>query len=254
MANLAYEQGKTDPDPAMLDTISPALRLYSRANTTPLVHLGRRYNASGEFLPEPGNTIVCHLAQGSDTEAVLNEARERYLGMPDAKRHLAFTPASSLHMTLFQGILEGRRAQPYWPADIAVDTPVDKVTRIFRERLASFPGGPAFKVRVTDALPTGLKCEGATDADRQALKAWRNAFADILGYRHPDHEDYVFHITFTYVIERFDDAALPAWQAMLDGVLRDIAARAPVLDLRAPAFCSFADMNHFEELQVFAET
>lgn len=238
----------------MLDTISPALRQYSRtANPTAPAHLGRRYDTAGVFLPEPGNTVVCHLATGSETEAVLVEARERYLAMPGAARHLAFTPVSSLHMTLFQGILEGRRAQPYWPADVAPDTSIEDMTRLFLERLPALTGGPAFKVKVTDALPTGLKCEGATDADRQALGDWRNAFADILGYRHPDHEDYVFHITLAYVIERFDDAALPAWQAMLDGVVCDIDARAPVLDLRAPAFCSFADMNHFEELRVFAQ-
>ena len=32
----------------------------------------------------------------------------------------------------------------------------------------------------------------------------------------------------------------------------DIVRRAPVLELRAPAFCSFADMNWFEELLVLS--
>ena len=32
---------------------------------------------------------------------------------------------------------------------------------------------------------------------------------------------------------------------------RIINRRAPLLDLRAPAFCSFGDMNHFAELVVF---
>lgn len=231
--------------------VSPLLRQYSRAaNPNPPTHLGTRYDTAGTFLPEPGNTVVCHLEAGSPTEMVLIDARSRFLAMPEGG-NLAFTPISSLHMTLFQGIIEGRRAIPYWPAEVPTDTPIAEMTRLMLERLASYAGGPPFKVEITDALPTGLKLEGATAADRQALRDWRDAFAAILGYRHPDHDDYVFHITFSYVIERFDDAALPAWQQMLDEVVRDIAHRAPVLDLRPPAFCAFEDMNHFEELRVF---
>jgi hypothetical protein len=204
------------------------------------------------FLPEPGNTVVCHLVAGSATQAALIDARARYLSMPEAKQ-LAFTPIPSLHMTLFQGILERRRSLPYWPADAALDSPIEEMTATFIERLNGYDGGPRFKMKVTDALPTGLKLEGATEADRQALRDWRDAFANLFGYRHPDHDDYVFHITFSYVIARFDDAALPAWQRMLDEVVADINRRAPVLELNPPAFCSFADMNHFEELRVFEE-
>lgn len=238
----------------MLAAVSPLLRQYSRThNPTPPTHLGTRYNTAGVFLPEPGNTVVCHLQPGSPTETALIEARARYLAMPEA-RNLAFTPISSLHMTLFQGIIEGRRAAPYWPADLRFDTSIEDMTAEMLQRLVPYAGGPQFKVQVTDALPTGLKLEGATAADRQALRDWRNTFADLLGYRHPDHDDYVFHITFSYVIDRFDDAALPAWQQLLDDVVRDIAERAPVLDLKAPAFCAFEDMNHFEELRVFEGT
>lgn len=29
------------------------------------------------------------------------------------------------------------------------------------------------------------------------MKGWRDALADIFGYRHPDHDTYEFHITFS---------------------------------------------------------
>lgn len=231
--------------------VSPLLHQYSRtANPNPPTHLGTRYDTAGTFLPEPGNTVVCHIQPGSPTAAALVDARARFLAMPEA-RNLAFTPISSLHMTLFQGIIEGRRSTPYWPAHLPLETPIDEMIPLMLESLKSFAGGPRFNVQVTDALPTGLKLEGATAADRQALSDWRDGLADLLGYRHPDHDAYVFHITFSYVVERFDDAALPAWQQMLDEVVGDIAARAPVFELQPPAFCAFEDMNHFEELRVF---
>jgi hypothetical protein len=235
----------------LASTISPHLLEFSRSrHPEPPRHLGTRYDRSGTFLHEPGNTVVCHLVEGSETQRALAEARQRFIAMPEANQ-LAFTPLSSLHMTLFQGIIEGRRALPYWPADVPLDTPIDEMTTILGERLRDFPGGPAFQVELVDAVPSGLVVAGATDADRAALRAWRDAFADLFGYRHPDHESYIFHITFSYTIERFDDAALPAWQAMLDEVIADIRRRAPVLALKPPAFCRFADMNHFEELQAF---
>jgi hypothetical protein len=234
-----------------LIALSLALREFAKSRRPePPRHLGTRYDTSGRFLPEPGNTVVCHLVEGSATAAALADARERYRAMPEAKL-LAFTPLSSLHMTLFQGVIEGRRKLGYWPEDVALDTPIDQMTTFYAERLEAFAGGAEFKVRVTEALPTGLVVDGVTARDRQAMSDWRDTFADLFGYRHPDHDSYGFHITFAYVIERFEDAALPAWQAMLDEVVADINRRAPLLDLRAPAFCSFGDMNHFAELLVF---
>lgn len=236
----------------MADTIisSELLNFAKSRRPEPPLHLGTRYDRSGRFLPDPGNTVVCHLVSGSETERVLNEARARYLAMPEAKQ-LAFTASSSLHMTLFQGILDRRRQPPYWPQGIALDTPVDEMTAIFGERLRNFDGGPVFRMQVVRALPTGLVLEGIGNDDRVALKEWRNRLAEVFGYRHPDQENYEFHITFSYVIERFEDMALPAWDAMLSEVAETIRERVEFLELRPPAFCEFADMNHFEELQVF---
>jgi hypothetical protein len=233
------------------DAFSPELLQYSKTlHPAPPRYLGTRYDRSGAFQPEPGNTVVCHLAEGSATQHAIVAARQKYLDMPEA-RQFAFTPVSSLHMTLFQGIIEYRRAQPYWPADVALDTPIDQMTEIMGERLKAFSGRDPFEVAVIKARPSGLVVAGATESDRKAMRDWRNALADLLGYRHPDHETYVFHITFTYVIERLADEALPRWQAMLDDAADTLRAEVPVLELRRPAFCSFEDMNHFEELLAF---
>lgn len=219
-------------------------------NPAPPRHMGRRYNRAGIFLPEPGNTVVCHLVEGSATQQALADARLVFQAMADAD-NLAFTPVESYHMTLFQGIVEGRRDYPFWPRDSDGATSIAEMTEQFTQRLKGFAGGPAFQVAVTEIVPTGLLVEGVAAADRQALAAWRDGLAELLGYRHPDHDSYEFHITIAYLIDWIDEAELPAWQAMLHAVEADIVQRAPVLELRAPAFCSFADMNWFEELLVF---
>lgn len=237
-----------------MTSILTASRLgrYSTATQTePPRHLGRRYDRTGTFLPEPGNTVVCHLVEGSPSQQAVLEVRRRMQAQPDAGR-LAFTPIDSLHMTLFQGIIEHRRSLPFWPADMPLDTEIDVMTSHYLEKLRDFRGAGRFRVRVIDVVPTGLTVAGATREDERVMRAWRDAFAGTFGYRHPDHDDYVFHVTLAYMIDWLSEDRLPAWEAMFEECLALLGREAPILELQAPAFCSFEDMNHFEPLQVFA--
>lgn len=234
-----------------LDSLSPELLAYSKSrNSAPPMHLGTRFRKTGGFLPEPGNTIVSHVTKGSQTQDVLIAAREKFLAMPEAPQFV-FTPITSLHMTLFQGIIEYRRLADYWPDDLPLDAPIDEMTDLMGERLEDFSIFEPFQVEVTHARPSGLLVAGVTEHDRKVMRDWRDAYADLLGYRHPDHADYHFHITFGYATDWLEDAALPRWQAMLDEVAADIRREMPILELDAPAFCAFEDMNHFSELLIF---
>jgi hypothetical protein len=216
-------------------------------------HLGTRYDANGTFLKEPGNTVVCHLVAGSDSERAILEVRKRMMSMSDAGS-LAFTPASSLHMTLFQGIIEYRRALPYWPDDVPLDTSIDAMSSIYLERLDGFRGQGPFRIKVIDVTPVGLTVAGATDEDDATIKAWRDALSVPFGYRHPDHDTYVFHITFAYPISWLPDERLSAWQELLESCLAFLQREAPVIEIHPPAFCRFSDMNQFEELLILGGT
>ncbi|MEI9404747.1 DUF1868 domain-containing protein [Mesorhizobium argentiipisi] len=234
----------------MLATTRPSLAgFFEGSNPIAPVHLGTRYDMSGNFLPEPGNTVVSHLVGGSLSEAAIIKVRERMLAMPDADR-LAFTPISSLHMTLFQGIIEYRRRLLYWPSDVPLDTGIDAMTRLYLQRLEGFEACPPFRIKTIGVTPNGLTVAGATEEDRAVLKAWRDALSVPFGYRHPDHDSYVFHITFAYQIRRLADERAAAWQELFDESLSFLEREAPVIELRPPAFCSFKDMKHFEELLV----
>ncbi|HMF68166.1 MAG TPA: hypothetical protein VK602_11220, partial [Phyllobacterium sp.] len=70
------------------------------------------------------------------------------------------------------------------------------------------------------------------------------------GYRHPDHDTYVFHITFAYPMDWLPDDRLPAWQKLFEDCLSHLEQAPPIIEIQQPAFCSFNDMNHFEELLV----
>ena len=214
-----------------------------------LYHIGTRHTANGEFLKEPGNTVVCHLVKGSRSEQSVLDARARMQALPEAEK-LAFMVESSLHMTLFQGIIEYRRKLPYWPENLPLETSIDAMTENFLKRLDGFAAPGSFKVEVTGATPNGLEVDGVTAADREMMKQWRDQLAEIFGYRHPDHDTYQFHISFAYLLDRFSDEAMLVWQRGLEEIVENLQEYAPIIELEPPAFCSFEDMNHFEKLLV----
>ncbi|RVD66606.1 DUF1868 domain-containing protein, partial [Mesorhizobium sp. M4A.F.Ca.ET.029.04.2.1] len=107
-----------------------------------------------------------------------------------------------------------------------------------------------FRVKAIGITPNGLTVAGASEEDRRILQAWRDALSVPFGYRHPDHDTYVFHITFAYQIRRLADERAAAWQDLFDDCLSFLDREAPVIELHPAAFCSFRDMEHFEELLV----
>lgn len=215
------------------------------AHTAPPMRLGQRHDAE-RFLPDPGNTVVCHLDMDTDGAAAVLRARARIKALPGAE-HVLFTPENSLHMTVFEGVLDVRRTPDAWPSFMEADASVDAVTDAMRGRLAGLEG-PEFAVRVKALRPGGLELVGATDADVAALFAWREALSGAFCYRQGAHDAYKHHLTFGYAVSWLPDALVPAWRAALAEIEAELVAAAPVIPLRAPAFCEFADMTWFEEL------
>ena len=213
-------------------------------------HHGSRFDDSGRFLPEKGNTFVAHVASGSKSEQVLADVREHLMGL-DYAHHFAFTPASSLHMTLAQGVIDNRRREHYWPADLSLDAPVEDTTQHYLQRLPTVDPSGTYSIRAQQMTPYGLGVEGATEEDRQTLQAWREVLSDCLGYRHPDHEDYAFHITMAYLVDWLPDEAVELYESEMDHCLELVVSQLPRIELSEVAFCTFEDMNHFEPVYVF---
>ena len=67
----------------------------ARNKDRPPPHSDLRFDASGNFLPAPGNTIVCHVVEGSRTQQSLIAFREALMALPFAD-HFTFTPVASL--------------------------------------------------------------------------------------------------------------------------------------------------------------
>lgn len=227
-------------------TNAEVLKVAKRNNPEKPSRLGKRFSASA-FLPEAGNTVICPLDTDHPAHAAVLKARAWVQALPGAERVL-FTPASSLHMTVFEGAIESRRTADAWPEDLSRQAPIDAVTTHLVQRLKGFVPPPAFAVRVAGIGPNGLMLKGAAAQDESALLAWREALTKPFGYRHGAHDSYRFHMTFGYSVDWLSDREVPIWDEALASILADLIADAPVLPLKAPVFCKFADMTRFDEL------
>ncbi|MEM6712414.1 MAG: DUF1868 domain-containing protein [Pseudomonadota bacterium] len=207
--------------------------------------LGQRYSQTA-FLPEAGNTIICDLDSGDPAHEAVLEARTRMLALPGAVDHLLFTPVESLHMTVFQGVIETRIAEDAWPEGMDLNAPLSMVTDELAERLKTFPGPEAFTVRPVGLLPVGLQLAGATQKDEGILRSWRDALTVPFGFRHPEHNAYAFHMTFAYPIRWIPDELMPIWVEGLGDIFDDFSNKTPIIPLKAPAFCTFEDMVRFD--------
>ncbi|WP_282078107.1 DUF1868 domain-containing protein [Epibacterium ulvae] len=220
-------------------------RFTESQNNTPPDRLGTRYDTKG-FRPEAGNTVLCHLDNSALRHRAILETRARPQELlPD---HLIFTPESSLHMTVFEGVVETRRTLDAWPKGLAPDASIPAATQHVMPHLQQFEAPGDFTVCPVGISPRGLYLDGVTSADRDIMRKWRDALTEPFGYRQATHDTYAFHMTFAYMLDWLPDTQLAPLERHAEELLAHLIAQAPHIPLRRPAFCIFKDMTHFEEV------
>ena len=212
-------------------------------------HVGRRVLVNGTFTPESGNTIIRHVTKGSRSMAVLTDIQEALATCPFA-RYFAYLPTDSFHMTVFEGVIDSGREQNYWPVGVDFSAPVDEITELYIERAKTFANPGRFTMRVRDVTPNGLIMEGATSDDEKTAREWRDRLSELLGYRKPNHESYVFHVTMAYQIRWLPPEATAFYLDLLSRLRQVIMAETPILELDMTALCRFHSITNFEELKV----
>lgn len=222
--------------------------LVQPKDNEPVHNLGSRFNAEGTFLPEHGNTIVRHAIPDTKTHDALQELRSSMMALPYAS-HFAFTAPTSLHMTVFEGVIDNRRKDNFWPSSFPKDMALTDATQIMDECLAYYEGAGAFNISAVGLTPLGLALSGTTDDDTITSRAWRDTLVGPMGYRAPDHDSYTFHLTISYVMKWLPDEALALYRAELAKLFHAFCEQVPVLKLGPPAFCTFKDMNAFPPIR-----
>jgi hypothetical protein len=208
-------------------------------------HVGSRFDMTGNFLPQTGNTVVRQVVPGSKTEAMLVELRDRLKALPFGD-HFAYTMVKSYHMTVLEGVMEDRRKPDFWPAKVSYEATIDDTTDLFVERLTGMPQLPSFDMKVERVTPLGLTLKGSTPEHERLARKIRDQLTVPFGDRSPTHDTYRFHVTLAYVKAWLPAGASDIYLPELAKLTEWFATEVEVVELVQPALCTFEDMNWFE--------
>jgi len=231
--------------------------ISGRQGNLPPLFLDQRFDAAGSALRCAGNTVVTHVSNAALNTAI--DALAHRLSTGPAGNSFAWLPASSYHMTLFNGLLYDERDTLHWPATLPTDASEDDADQFMQDRIAAVPApaGP-YRMKLTGfsgvkSHALGLSLEAQDQAEDLRLRDWRDQLATATDLtRRPGHALYRFHITLAYMISWPNQDQAAAFDLELKNGLAALAQAFPVLELGPAQFCTFDDMTHFEVVRELA--
>lgn len=211
--------------------------------------VGKKFSPDGAPLSCPGFTTVCHVDPSSDAFVALVAAQERLKAGPLAGA-FTFMPPDSLHMTIFEGVIDYSRTQTRWPQHLPTDAPIGQVAEDARSRLQGRNLETTFVARPVEVFAGfSVGMTGATEVEETRLRQTRNTLRDALNIHRPDHDSYQFHITLAYLLRWLSVEEARQVIALSREVTETLLAQIPELTLGPIELCQFETMHHFEEMK-----
>lgn len=217
----------------------------------PLTHLDRKFDAHGNVLRFPGNTLLCHVPLFTPLSDALTAVRDRIKAAPHADA-LAMLPPESYHMTVLEGVNDLARTRERWPAALPLNAPMAECTRHMDGKLRAFDLGCELPLRMQLDEPDqqlmigAMRLVPADAVEAHKLRGLRDRLAEHLGMRTPSHASYAFHITHSYLIKLMSLDAVRQALAFHSELYAELVAQLGVITLGAPEFCTFNDMHAFD--------
>ncbi len=228
----------------------PIAFLTGRLSDTPVpnsvlpIGPGAKFAPDGRVLPWPGNTFICHIAPESAQHRALSQIQTGLKASAFA-RYFSYLPASSFHMTLFQGISNGTD----WPAGIPPEATLDAATDQLIQRLDGITLPRDVTARAHGLYGGfGLTLSGASAADEAKLRDTRRALRDATGIQPENFDGYIFHITLSYLLRWLTDAQAAEVVTLSDALFAEFGAPLREIRLGTPEFCRFENMHHFQPI------
>jgi hypothetical protein len=212
---------------------------------------GRKFTPDGKVQTFVGNTVICHIPRPG---AVFDQLSAAFEGLRAevGDQHLTWLPTASYHVTMFNGVDDMTRLPGDWPQEL----PLNATMRVCNR----YVGAHLRRVRLGFPLPLRLVIDDAEfptiptvlplcpiDATQEArLRDLRGRISKAIGVRHPDDDNYRFHLSFAYYVRQFSANQEQAYRLAFRKVRRQLVKSIPVIELGAPEFCVFNDMYAFD--------
>ncbi|HKT26672.1 DUF1868 domain-containing protein [Dyella sp.] len=219
----------------------------------PLSHLDQKFDAHGNVLRFPGNTVICHVPLFTPLSNALTAVRDQIKAGPYADA-FAILPPESYHMTVFEGVTEKERTRDRWPAELPLNVTLAECTRQMANKLRIFDLGCDLPLRMKLAKPDeqlkigAMSLMPANAEEAHKLRDLRDRLAAQLGFRAPWHDSYVFHMTHSYLIKGMNLETVKRILAFHSKLYTELVSPMGIITLGAPEFCTFIDMQAFDNL------
>lgn len=211
---------------------------------------GKKFDAHGHVQPFPGNTVICPIPRTNPAYDTLSVAYAMLYRSVAVKR-LATLPASSFHMTVFEGADDSRRHPGDWPHLLPLDAGMDVCNRYIAERLrkAAITVRTPIRMKISAddvaGVPTVVYLQPADAGQERQLRELREQLSAVTGIRHQNHDRYRFHTSFAYYVDAFSTRELASYRAAYARMIRQLCRALPLIELGPPAYCLFDDMTAF---------
>lgn len=213
----------------------------------------RKFTESGDARRFRGNTFICHIDQDSSFFATQVRIMRDFEQSRFAEE-FALLPLNSMHMTIFEGVLEEHRGTELWPRGLPADMAIEDVTLALTERVrqADFAKHTGLTMAVTGLKPLRksftINLSPIDDGTQQRLRDLRAQISAVTGITHPDPDGYRFHSSMGYRIRPARDGDEQELQQLQTRYEQWLAEVAPTVTLGPCEFNVHQDMLAFPVL------
>jgi len=212
--------------------------------------IGYKFNRDGTAYPFEANTIVCHIDKESELFTRLLKIKETLIALPFADK-FGWMPESSYHMTLFGGVNDPVRRKNDWSTDFALDTPISVITDHFINVLkdVAIPNEYVMKPYAMVTNNSGcvtLKLKPSTKEVNTQLRTARNIIRDLTNITRLDHDEYYFHVTFSYQVDWLTEEEAKQLDDSMKQLFDELFNDEDTVLVNKPQLCTLETMDYFE--------
>ena len=209
-------------------------------------YVGTKFYADGNARAFPGNTIICPFDTHDDLCEELKKVQKQFMSLPVSSKY-GFLPPDSFHMTVFDLVCDQVRKPKHWSKYLPLDMPLEETDRFFKTKLAELEFIDDItmhidSLRVASVISVALIPDEKTN---EKIRGFRDELAHLTGVRHPNHDEYIFHITLAYNLVHLSNEERKHVDDLAVQATEHLKKTFPLIRAGMPRLVYFPDMFSF---------
>lgn len=205
-----------------------------------------KFDSNGNAKDYLGNTIISFLnSELYDIyrEGILVEEAFRNSAI---SKSFAFLPPSSFHVTILTLCREIDRGTPYWPKTVSPLEPFSNIDEKLKRIVDEIPKPQGIQMEVDQCLSVNVRLKTASAEDEQKIRTYRDEVSRAIGIRHAGHEEFAFHLSFSYKISELTPEEEILEKNLCDKYTEILKKKVAPFALPDPEFVIFNNMFSYE--------